>query len=119
MYYVQCMSYVLCTCIMYVLCTMYVLCICPMYYVLCIMYVLCTCIVLLFSYHVVNVLLTISFSQEENIRRMNTSVKLNELIINKSHDAALVIVNLPGAPPNKQDEENCILTLHLVSKNSL
>ena len=83
------------------------------------MYYVCISIVLLFSYLVVNVLLTISFSQEENIRRMNTSVKLNELIINKSHDAALVIVNLPGPPPNKPDEENCILTLRRVFKNSL
>ena len=38
---------------------------------------------------------------------MNTSVKLNELIVTKSHDAALVIVNLPGAPSVTGDEENC------------
>ena len=40
---------------------------------------------------------------------MNTSVKLNELIVTKSHDAALVIVNLPGPPKKEADEENCIL----------
>lgn len=50
-------------------------------------------------------------SHEENLRRMNTSVKLNELIVEKSHDASLVIVNLP-APPNQQgQEENCIFYL--------
>ena len=38
---------------------------------------------------------------------MNTSVKLNELIVTKSHDASLVIVNLPGAPSVSGDEENC------------
>ena len=44
---------------------------------------------------------------------MNTSVKLNELIVQRSHDASLVIINLPGPPRNHADEENCIhLTLH-------
>ena len=43
------------------------------------------------------------------MRRMNTSVKLNELIVTTSHDSALVIVNLPSPPRNKDDEENCIL----------
>ncbi|XP_066590703.1 solute carrier family 12 member 4 isoform X2 [Prorops nasuta] len=32
------------------------------------------------------------------VRRMNTSVKLNQVIVNKSHDAQLVILNLPGPP---------------------
>ena len=40
---------------------------------------------------------------------MNTSVKLNELIVNKSHDASLVIVNLPAPPRTEGGEENCIL----------
>ena len=40
---------------------------------------------------------------------MNTSVKLNELIVNRSHEAALVIINLPGPPNHSGDEENCIL----------
>ena len=48
-------------------------------------------------------------SKEENVLRMNTSVKLNELIVTKSHNSALVIVNLPGPPKNRGDEENCIL----------
>jgi potassium/chloride transporter 4/5/6 len=38
---------------------------------------------------------------------MNTSVKLNELIVQKSHDAQLVIINLPGPPKAQEDEENC------------
>lgn len=38
---------------------------------------------------------------------MNTSVKLNELIVNKSHDSSLVIINLPGPPSKPDEEENC------------
>lgn len=33
-----------------------------------------------------------------NIRRMHTAVKLNEVIVNRSHQAKLVILNLPGPP---------------------
>lgn len=42
---------------------------------------------------------------------MNTSVKLNELIVTHSHDSALVIVNLPGPPGNPDSEQNCILLI--------
>ena len=41
--------------------------------------------------------------------RMNTSVKLNELIVQHSHKASLVIVNLPGPPSNPESDHNCIL----------
>ena len=33
-----------------------------------------------------------------NVRRMHTAVKLNEAIVNKSHEAKLVILNLPSPP---------------------
>lgn len=45
-----------------------------------------------------------------NIRRMDTAVRLNELIVEHSHNAQLVMVNLPG-PPDKAgatEEQNCI-----------
>ena len=42
--------------------------------------------------------------------RMNTSVKLNELIVQHSHNASLVIINLPGPPGNPESDQNCILT---------
>lgn len=48
---------------------------------------------------------------EGNVRRMHTAVKLNEVIVNKSHDAQLVILNLPGPPRDTkmEREANCIL----------
>ncbi|XP_041842659.1 solute carrier family 12 member 6-like isoform X2 [Melanotaenia boesemani] len=45
-----------------------------------------------------------------NVRRMHTAVKLNEVIVNKSHDARLVLLNMPGPPKNTEGDENCILT---------
>ncbi|XP_016116125.1 solute carrier family 12 member 6-like [Sinocyclocheilus grahami] len=33
---------------------------------------------------------------QSNVRRMHTAVKLNEVIVNKSHDARLVLLNMPG-----------------------
>ncbi|XP_076233793.1 solute carrier family 12 member kcc isoform X2 [Calliopsis andreniformis] len=41
---------------------------------------------------------------EGDVRRMHTSVKLNEVIVNKSHDAQLVILNLPGPPRDSKME---------------
>lgn len=51
----------------------------------------------------------INFSDEGNVRRMHTAVKLNEVIVNKSHDAQLVILNLPGPPKDTrlERESNC------------
>lgn len=40
---------------------------------------------------------------------MHTAVKLNEVIVNKSHEAKLVLLNMPGPPRNPEGDENCIL----------
>lgn len=46
---------------------------------------------------------------QSNVRRMHTAVKLNEVIVNRSHDARLVLLNMPGPPKNTDGDENCIL----------
>ncbi|KAG2462096.1 S12A6 protein, partial [Polypterus senegalus] len=46
---------------------------------------------------------------QSNVRRMHTAVKLNEVIVNKSHDARVVLLNMPGPPRNTEGDENCIL----------
>ncbi|KAF3686845.1 Solute carrier family 12 member 4 [Channa argus] len=46
---------------------------------------------------------------QSNVRRMHTAVKLNEVIVNRSHDARLVLLNMPGPPRNVDGDENCIL----------
>lgn len=41
---------------------------------------------------------------EGTVRRMHTAVKLNEVIVSRSHDAQLVILNLPGPPRDTKVE---------------
>ncbi|XP_060725644.1 solute carrier family 12 member 7 isoform X1 [Tachysurus vachellii] len=43
---------------------------------------------------------------QSNVRRMHTAVKLNEVVLNKSQDAQLVLLNMPGPPRNRQGDEN-------------
>lgn len=47
------------------------------------------------------------------MRRMHTAVRLNEVIVKKSRDAKLVLLNMPGPPRNRNGDENCILGLKL------
>ncbi|XP_044741711.1 solute carrier family 12 member 7 isoform X2 [Chrysoperla carnea] len=47
---------------------------------------------------------TVITPDEGNVRRMHTAVKLNEVIVNRSHDAQLVILNLPGPPKDTKLE---------------
>ncbi|XP_046701995.1 solute carrier family 12 member 7 isoform X2 [Silurus meridionalis] len=41
-----------------------------------------------------------------NVRRMHTAVKLNEVVLNKSQDAQLVLLNMPGPPKSRGGDEN-------------
>lgn len=51
----------------------------------------------------------VSCRNQSNVRRMHTAVKLNDVVLNKSQDAQLVLLNMPGPPRNRQGDENCIL----------
>ncbi|KAF4801489.1 solute carrier family 12 member 7-like protein [Turdus rufiventris] len=44
---------------------------------------------------------------QSNVRRMHTAVKLNGVVLNKSQDAQLVLLNMPGPPKNRKGDENC------------
>uniref|UniRef100_A0A672PCW6 Solute carrier family 12 member 7-like n=1 Tax=Sinocyclocheilus grahami TaxID=75366 RepID=A0A672PCW6_SINGR len=48
---------------------------------------------------------------QSNVRCMHTAIKLNEVVVNKSQGAHLVLLNMPGPPKNRGGDENCILTL--------
>lgn len=50
---------------------------------------------------------------QSNVRRMHTAVRLNEVIVKKSRDAKLVLLNMPGPPRNRNGDENCILDLKI------
>lgn len=40
---------------------------------------------------------------------MHTALRLNEVIVKKSKEAKLVLLNMPGPPKNRMGNENCIL----------
>ena len=54
------------------------------------------------------------FRENANVRRMHTAVKLNEAIVSRSHDAKLVILNLPGPPKVLVDDSDYSCKLILV-----
>ncbi|XP_023118430.2 solute carrier family 12 member 7 isoform X7 [Amphiprion ocellaris] len=43
---------------------------------------------------------------QSNVRRMHTAIKLNEVVVNKSQGAHLVLLNMPGPPRNRGGDEN-------------
>ncbi|KAG7488700.1 hypothetical protein MATL_G00036410 [Megalops atlanticus] len=43
---------------------------------------------------------------QSNVRRMHTAVKLNEVVVNKSQEAHMVLLNMPGPPKNRGGDEN-------------
>ncbi|XP_061696378.1 solute carrier family 12 member 7-like isoform X1 [Syngnathoides biaculeatus] len=43
---------------------------------------------------------------QSNVRRMHTAVKLNEVVVKKSQNSQLVLLNMPGPPKNKEGDEN-------------
>lgn len=58
----------------------------------------------------------VAHRNQSNVRRMHTAVRLNEVIVKKSQDAKLVLLNMPGPPRNRKGDENCILPVGQSSK---
>ncbi|CAN0334702.1 unnamed protein product [Lampetra planeri] len=53
---------------------------------------------------------------QSNVRRMHTAVKLNEVIVSRSHDARLVLLNMPGPPKNPDGDENYMEFLEVLTE---
>ena len=53
---------------------------------------------------------------EHNLRHMNTSVRLNELIIERSYEAALVVINLPSPPDSHREEDSYMAFLEVLTE---
>ncbi|CAO2592041.1 Solute carrier family 12 member 7 [Lemmus lemmus] len=53
---------------------------------------------------------------QSNVRRMHTAVKLNGVVLNKSQDAQLVLLNMPGPPKNHQGDENYMEFLEVLTE---
>uniref|UniRef100_A0A8C4EGP4 Solute carrier family 12 member 4 n=1 Tax=Dicentrarchus labrax TaxID=13489 RepID=A0A8C4EGP4_DICLA len=58
----------------------------------------------------------VCFLDQSNVRRMHTAVKLNEVIVNRSHDARLVLLNMPGPPRNTDGDENYMEFLEVLTE---
>ncbi|XP_074185238.1 solute carrier family 12 member 7 isoform X7 [Rhinolophus sinicus] len=53
---------------------------------------------------------------QSNVRRMHTAVKLNGVVLSKSQDAQLVLLNMPGPPRNRQGDENYMEFLEVLTE---
>ncbi|XP_064129954.1 solute carrier family 12 member 4 isoform X3 [Loxodonta africana] len=53
---------------------------------------------------------------QSNVWRMHTAVKLNEVIVTRSHDARLVLLNMPGPPKNSEGDENYMEFLEVLTE---
>nr|KAF6442288.1 solute carrier family 12 member 7 [Rousettus aegyptiacus] len=53
---------------------------------------------------------------QSNVRRMHTAVKLNGVVLGKSQDAQLVLLNMPGPPKNRQGDENYMEFLEVLTE---
>ncbi|XP_058420387.1 solute carrier family 12 member 7 isoform X2 [Diceros bicornis minor] len=51
-----------------------------------------------------------------NVRRMHTAVKLNGVLLTKSQDAQLVLLNMPGPPKSRQGDENYMEFLEVLTE---
>uniref|UniRef100_A0A7N6BI85 Solute carrier family 12 member 5a n=1 Tax=Anabas testudineus TaxID=64144 RepID=A0A7N6BI85_ANATE len=53
---------------------------------------------------------------QSNVRRMHTALRLNEVIMKKSSEAKLVLLNMPGPPKNRTGDENYMEFLEVLTE---
>ncbi|KAJ8358601.1 hypothetical protein SKAU_G00151260 [Synaphobranchus kaupii] len=53
---------------------------------------------------------------QSNVRRMHTALRLNGVILKKSQDAKLVLLNMPGPPRNRTGDENYMEFLEVLTE---
>lgn len=53
---------------------------------------------------------------QSNVRRMHTAVKLNDVVVKKSKNSQLVLLNMPGPPKNKKGDENYMEFLEVLTE---
>uniref|UniRef100_A0A8C2HN79 Solute carrier family 12 member 7b n=1 Tax=Cyprinus carpio TaxID=7962 RepID=A0A8C2HN79_CYPCA len=53
---------------------------------------------------------------QSNVRCMHTAVKLNEVVVNKSQGAHLVLLNMPGPPKSRGGDENYMEFLEVLTE---
>uniref|UniRef100_A0A8C6UQ50 Solute carrier family 12 member 5a n=1 Tax=Neogobius melanostomus TaxID=47308 RepID=A0A8C6UQ50_9GOBI len=51
-----------------------------------------------------------------NVRRMHTALRLNEVVVKKSSEAKLVLLNMPGPPKNRTGDENYMEFLEVLTE---
>ncbi|KAF6038581.1 SLC12A4 [Bugula neritina] len=54
--------------------------------------------------------------EKRNVRRMHTAVRINEVIVERSHDAKLILINLPGPPKKEAGYENYMEYLEVLTE---
>uniref|UniRef100_A0A8C7C846 Solute carrier family 12 member 5 n=1 Tax=Oncorhynchus kisutch TaxID=8019 RepID=A0A8C7C846_ONCKI len=53
---------------------------------------------------------------QSNVRRMHTALRLNGVIVKKSSEAKLVLLNMPGPPNNRSGDENYMEFLEVLTE---
>uniref|UniRef100_A0A8D3D2G3 Solute carrier family 12 member 5b n=1 Tax=Scophthalmus maximus TaxID=52904 RepID=A0A8D3D2G3_SCOMX len=63
-----------------------------------------------------NLFAAIQLLNQSDVRRMHTAMRLNELIMKKSKEAKLVLLNMPGPPKNRVGNENYMEFLEVLTE---